>query len=505
MLARWLTYISFGCFGVLILLAFYITRKPLCIDSKVVERIDRLGIFSTDLVYRCAINKEVKFSSFFNERSRDLSQRIIAVERFLESIEPFSRKVQVSAFEDRPQLFKVQDHHIFISQALLNERLLLEKALAKVWYREKADSFFINSALLEEVVTDFLVYGATGDVVAEMDSYKWPYSVKSVPEYCESAWKFPEHALSCQSGSVSDATEFSLRPMLLNTWIQAYKGLDIFEQGKFLKSFADLLKDDHTPSLPIVKNLSQGVSNSPLWEASEVVRNINSYIATSHVMRSSEALREFVVNLNQELNSSGFKDSFTEAYFDVLFVSEKPLTDKAAMYLHFKEIAKKNPKVHIALKDSENVWLMPTKYPIPLKAFGQIKANKTIVEKCGSFDFSYVLKFSEQSEKLLVVDTCNPAQIAKYTNYLKEGAEGFGEENKGIAFVQFHIPSIVMKRTQLATAPNVYDLVQNGESSRLAFQTLGWQELKWNPKAEAYKPKAFVDGIELFRAPEKTN
>lgn len=505
MLARWLSYFSFVCFGILTLVALHMTRKPLCIDSRVVERIDRTGAFSTDSIYRCAINREVKFSVFFNDKSREISQRLTSLERFLENLEPFARKIRITIFEDRPQTFRVQDHQVFIGQALFAEPGMLEKAIAKVWYREKSNSFFINQSLLEEVVTDFLIYGATSHTAASLAMPKWPYMIKSLQDYCDSAWKFPEHIRFCNSQTLEDATEYSLRPLLTSTWINAYRDLSILEKGNFLRNFSAMLKDEHTPSLPIFRSNNLGVVNSPLFEAAEVVRNINSYIATSRVMRTSLAYREFMGNLNAELNKAGFKDTFTEAYFDVLLVSEKVLSEKSATYLHFKDVSRANPKLHIALKDPENVWSMPTRYPISLKAFGQMRSDRTIVEKCGQVDFSFVLTFAQLTEKLLVVDTCDQTNSVKYSEYFKSGAEGFAKENKGIAFIQFHVPSIVMKRSQLATVPNIYEMVQNREANNPLFQTLGWQEVHWNKTAKAYRPKAFIDAIELFRIPEKTH
>lgn len=101
MLARWLTALSFLCFGLLSLFVVQMTRRPLCIESKVVERIDRLGVQGTDTVYRCAVNRETPFSTYFSEQSRDLTYRIQKTERLLESIEPFERKVQLTISESQ--------------------------------------------------------------------------------------------------------------------------------------------------------------------------------------------------------------------------------------------------------------------------------------------------------------------------------------------------------------------------------------------------------------------
>ncbi len=537
MMSRWLSYITFACFGLLTLMAIYSARRPLCIDSKVVERIDRLGVQSTDLVYRCAVNKDVRFNTYFNENARVISQRIGAVERFLESIEPFKRKMQITILEDRPYLFRIQDHQIFIGQALFEADGHLEKALAKVWYRERADSFFINQTLMEEVFTDFLVYGSDGALKIEnplskketdFSDFHWPYVIKSAAGYCDSPWKFSEHVSLCAAliavlkpqeeiQSLKDVvTEYSLRPLLTHAWISSFQTLPFRDQGAFLKGLPRLLRETHSPELPIVLGpAASDISRSDvLSEAASSVKNMNSFISTSQLIHDSAAYKSFLVGLNYHLRASGFNDKFAEATFDLLFVSEQPLSNKSKIYTQLKELALTHPHLHIALRDSENVWMLPASFPIPLSSLSPYHAQKTVVEKCGAFNFSYVLKFADITEKLLVVDVCrgpsaNPTigkvadQELKYSQYLLDGVQGFGQQNQGVTFIQFHLPSLVMKQTQLSSLENLYDLVQKHELTNPVFKSLGWQEVKWNESVKAFQPKAFVDGIEWFRVPGK--
>ncbi|MNT26742.1 hypothetical protein D3C72_1623350 [compost metagenome] len=162
-------------------------------------------------------------------------------------------------------------------------------------------------------------------------------------------------------------------------------------------------------------------------------------------------------------------------------------------------LAKNRPSIHIALRDKKNIWMLPSQDPLPIASFDRIRATRTIVEKCGGFDFNYVLGFSSATEKLLVVEKCKSKKDVNYGRYLKEGAEGFASENKGIAFIQFHLPSLAMKSGALVAGKNVFDLIKAPESSNSVVQSLGWQEIKWNEQAAAYHPKAFIDAIEWFR------
>lgn len=515
---KWLISLSWVCFGVLTLMVVEMTRRPLCVDSKIVERIDRLTGDSTETVYRCAYNRNTSLSTYFHQNIKSISTRIQMMERILEHIEPFSRKVHVTIFEDRPYLFRVQGHHIYIGQALLEAPGHLEKALAKAWYRERHGHLFVNEELMEEVLTDLLLFLQEGDLnMGDPDTHiktalhraKWPYVLKTTPAYCESPWKNSEHYAICKKPLESQedlsgrVVQLSLRPLLTSSWIASYKSLPLAQKNSLIKSIPQLLRGGHNPELPIVP-VAQGVGRNsfPLHEAAEAVKNINLFVSTSHVMKNSEAHRLFITEVSRELRKIGFQDVFAEAHFDLLFVSAGALNEDSLILRHFMKLAKSQPQIHIALRDANNIWMLPAKYPIPVKSFGQMKAGKTIVEKCGGFDFNFVMEFAESTEKLLVVESCDQMRELQFTRYLKQGAEGFASQNKGVAFVQFHLPSLVMKKSELTHVRNVFELIQQREVESKVFQSLGWQEIKWSEQAAAYYPKAYIDAIEWFRTPQ---
>ncbi|MBV2168302.1 MAG: hypothetical protein KUL82_06305 [Bdellovibrio sp.] len=517
MIARWLTSLSFVCFGLLSLMVLQMTKRPLCIDSKVVERIDRLSGAGTETVYRCALNKSTPYSQFFSERVKDLSFRLQQIERLLESSEPFYRKLQITILDDRPYLFRVQGHHIYIGKSLLEAPGHLEKALAKVWYRERNEALFAQQVLMEEVITDFLIHLQSGDldlgdpnthIKTALRKVKWPYVLKSVAAYCDSPWKQSEHFAVCQNKLEASTlldqqvVEMSLRPLLVTSWIRSYRDLSVKERFLFVQGLPQLLRSEHSPSLPLTSGLGvAGIQDSALLKAAEAIKNVNSFVATSTVMKDSEIQRLFVSNFTNELRSNGFQDAFAEASFDVLYVSQEPLNENSKVFQQFMKIAKAQPKLQMAIRDQSGLWMLPAKYPIPLKSFGQIRANRTVVEKCGGYNFSYVIDYADITEKLLVVDHCDRNREILYSRFLTEGAEGFGAQNKGIAFIQFHLPSLLMKKTDLEQVSNVFEFIQKRDVESPSFKSLGWREVHWSEQANAYQPKAFVDAIEWFRVP----
>lgn len=513
MISRWLSYLSFGCFCLLSLVVLQMTKRPLCIDSRVVERIDRLAGQSSESVYRCALNKETPYSTYFGQQLKDLGARIQQTEKVLESLEPFEKKIQLTIMEDHPYLYRIQGHQIFIGSKLLEAPGHLEKALAKIWYRERSETLFAQQNLMEEVVTDFLVYLQSGDLdigdpnthlTTAVRKVKWPYVLKSIAAYCDSSWKQSEHFATCQNhtGAETDlkdqVTEMSLRPLLVSSWIRSYKKLSMKERFNFTANLSQLLHSEHNPHLPMMGGLT---SETTLLKAAEAIKNINLFVSSSHLNKESTSYRQFVANLTNELRTSGFQEAFAEAAFDVLFVSQEPLTENSKVFQEFEQISKAQPKLQMALRDSQNLWMLPSRYPIPIASFGQIKADRTIVEKCGGYNFSYVMDYAEITEKLLVVDRCDLQKQVQYEKFLSDGAEGFAIQNKGLSFVQFHLPSLLMKREELAQVANVFEFIQKRDLESASFKSLGWREVRWSQQANAYQPKAYVDAIEWFRVP----
>lgn len=515
MFARWLTSLSFVCFGILSLIVLQMTKRPLCIDSKIVERVDRLSEESTESIFRCAYNKPVPYSAFFSERLKDLTYRVQRTERLLESIEPFYRKVQMTIVKDRPYLFRIQGHQIFIGEKLAEAPGHLEKALIKVWYRERNEALFAQQELMEEVMTDFILFLQDGDldlgdpdtrIKTALHRLKWPYVIKSVQAYCESPWKKSEHFDVCRNKQEAafildpQVVELSLRPLVVTSWIRSYKNLSGKERFVFVENLSQLLRSEHWPPLPLtVPTAEPGVPGGALVMAGAAIKNISAFVSTSKAMKSSETHRVFAANLANELRANGFQEAFAEAFFDVLYVSQEPLSDKAPIFQQFLKFSRDNPGLQMALQDQDNLWMLPSKYPVPLRSFGQLKSHRTVVEKCGGYNFSYVMDYAEKTEKLLVVDHCDAKKIIHYSQFLKEGAEGFAAQNKSVTFVQFHLPSLLMKQGELVEVANVLEFIQKRDVDNASFKSLGWREVHWSKQANAYQPKAYIDAIEWFR------
>lgn len=507
--SRWTLPFLTAFLCILTLSVVYLSRRPLCIDSRIVERIDR----ADETVFQCAQNRHIPYSIYFTEQLPRIESRIKQIESFLGYIAPVQPRLRLVILKEKRQEFSIHGNTLFIGEDLLNARGHLEKALLKKWYRANSQGLFAYEALFEEVFTDFMLFLIKGNLKIEdpfrgvqtkLNGSRWPQLLKSTQAYCKSPWKLSEHYYACeglkyQSQLRSDqALEFSVRPLVVSSWIEAYKNLGFGDQYKFVKLLKDLVSTEHLPELPLVRTGGLIPDSNPVAEASEAIKNISYFLSSSYLTQSSESHRIFVTLVANSLTHFGYNESLGGAHFDLLYISDTKLLPGSDMFKQFLLLSKKNPSIKIAIKDQDNLWLLPSVYPVQWKSLENLHADRTVYSKCGHYDFKFVWRFANITDKLMIINSCNLKNI-DLTGYLKEGPEGFGIQNKNVDFIQFHIPSLLMRKDQLTKVDDIYELISRREIDNPVFQSLGWQELKYNEKAGAYQPKSYVDGIEWFK------
>ncbi|MGZ6448534.1 MAG: hypothetical protein ACXWRA_10900 [Pseudobdellovibrionaceae bacterium] len=443
----------------------------------------------------------------------EIELRIQQIEKFIENIAPYKTSIGLVILKNKPNYFRIVNNIIYIGEPLLETPGHLEKALLKIWYRENSQNMFAYENLLEEVYTDFVLYIIKGNLEIEdpfhglrtrIGGSRWPQVLKSIPSYCQSPWKSSEHYQLCSqiplqyNFNKNEILEMSLRPLLVSSWIQSYQDLGFREQYEFVTNLRELISADHNPDLPIVKTNTSSSEETPLLGAAEAVKSMGGFLMSSNLTKISDSYRVFVTLVANNLIRNGYKDSLSGVDFDLLVISEDAINSASEQFTHYLTLSKQNPNMKIAIKDSENLWMLPSIYPIHWKSIESLHSNRVIYSKCGAYDFNFVWKFSLITEKLMILNVCKDQKL-NLMGYLKEGPEAFGEQNKNIPFIQFHIPSLLMRKDQLSHVENIYDLVSRREIDNPVFQSLGWQKLMWSEKAQAYQPKSYIDGIEWFK------
>ena len=245
---RWLVSLATGFFVALMALMIS-AKKPLCIDSRIVDKIDRITAEQTETVYRCSLSNPTLYSRYFDENKDILETRIENVAVFLRNIEPYKKNLQLRINEVQPIIFTINDHQIEIGSQLLASPLHFERALMKVWLQERLKKDLHSQQLFIEVAADFLMFAANGSLEIEdpilkiktkIGGARWPQVLKSRDGYCESPWKASEHYAECAQIKNADSLNadlllsLSLRPLMSSVWIKSYTELNFKEKSRFL-------------------------------------------------------------------------------------------------------------------------------------------------------------------------------------------------------------------------------------------------------------------------------
>lgn len=507
-------FLSWGLIFILYLtlMALVLTgKKPFCIDSTAVERIDRITTEKTEKIYRCALNQTVPFSVYFEKNKNSLEHRLEGMTQFLNKIDPVAGKFVLVIDETKPILFSQEKNKITIGSSLLEAPGHLERAIIKFWLTDKILQN-VDLSLFTEVTADFLYFAYSGSfeiedpllkVRTKIGTAKWPQVLKSKDGYCESPWKLSEHFRFCETIPValelSDRTvlNLSLRPLLTSVWIKTFSELSFQSQLLFLNHFSDYLKSQKLSSEKAIEMIL--AESHPLKQGVMNIKKVTDLMYSSTLVQGRKEYREFYSHLAGNLQQAGVSDSFAEAYFDYLIEYPDELSVESSFFKNLTDAAIKNPQLQVAVKDQSQIWILPSKSSLPLKTFDQIKSQQHIYMACLSLKDIKMEQFFNQAEKLLLIKGCDSAKKIDFESLISGGLQQFSKKNKNLAFIQFHLPSFESKAKELSHVKNFFELVKNRDVTKSEFQTLGWTQIQWYEESQAYKPNAIVDAIELFR------
>ncbi len=487
------------------------TKKPLCIDSSVVEKIDRLTREKSESIYRCSAVQKVPYSPYFAKNKLSIEQKIEGVSSFLSKIEPIKGKFLLTIDEVNPLRFYVSENKIVMGSHFLETEGHLERAVIKLWLANKL-SQKVDVSLFYEVTTDFLLFAYSGafevtdpltKISTQIGPYRWPQVLKSKESYCESPWKISEHYAACESMQSSplltDQTilNLSLRPLMTSIWIKTFSNLSFYEQLSFLSHFSVYLKSQRLTSEKAIEMLLS--EERPLKQGVMNIKKVTDLMYSSSLVQERLEYRKFYANVANNLQLAGVNDSFAEAFFDYLIEFPENLSSNSALFKSLAEAAGRSPQMQVAVKDKNQIWILPAKSSLPLKTFDQIRSQQHVFLACPSLREIPMNQFFNETEKLLLIKGCDQKKPIDFNSLITGGIRQFSTHNKNLAFIQFHIPSYEMKAKELAHVKNFFELVKNRDVNQSEFQTLGWTQIQWFEDSQAYKPDAVVDAIQLFR------
>ena len=496
-------------------------KNPICIDSSIVEKLDSVSAaevmsakpaLTIESAYSCYEHKATSYSEKLISTESIVSKKLKNVILVLESIQKFKNKVQIVVRHDKPLIFEIQKSKLTIGNSLLRADGHLQRGIIKIWVHENESQLQIQSSLFEDVVSDFLYYVINGDLSIEdpltgiktkLGSAQWPQVLKSTEAYCDSSWKASEHFQTCgliesptAEETVRQMMTLSLRPLLSSSLIASYKNLSFANQQNLLQNFNQFLqKRTLTPEKMIEFVMHE---SNPLKQGILNVKSFSDLFVSADIF-SKQEYKQLYAGLTSELQNAGFSDSFAEAYFDFIIEVPDQILTQSSFFKSVELASKKNLNLQIAIKDQNQIWIMPSRTALPLSAFDKIKSRQNIYFACSGLKEIKIEKFFEQTEKLMMIKGCDQTQDYKFSTLFESGIKEFIRLNDKIKFVQFHIPSLEMKQAELAHVNNFFELVENRDVNRQEFRTLGWSQIQWSDEYHAYKPKAAIEAIEIFR------
>jgi hypothetical protein len=517
----WLTGLTIVSFCAFVLGIVISTRKPLCIDSKM---IDKINMGQDSVLYRCSIQKGVPLYGYLSEKGNTLAS-LVRAEKFLTTLSPFVSRLKINILPEEGWTYRLQNETLTLNRNLLESEGVPEKAIIKTWLRDLNPEYFYNDLLAEEVFSDLFLtmiqgqfkledpfeFAKTSSAKLSLKHQKWPTVMKTVSGYCHSEWKIAEHYQMCFNLNKNEGTvgnelmDLSLRPLLSSVWIGIYSRLNLKEKIELSKALTQIIKQ-----LKLDKNFHFNALRSspdePMVGLFLSVQRLNRLWTNSYQQLQVPTYRHLMTIMASELEAKGFKQVMDVVEFDLVYSSDEILQKQSPRIRAMLELAQKNPNLRILLRDPEKAWFMPSLDPVSIKVIHEIKTQKMVLETCSKVDFTRVMDFSKETSRLLVIRTCDPQKPLNFQKFIFTGAEGFALQNKKISFVQFHLPSVMIKRQELTTAGDVFRFVGQRKIDSPSFQSLGWQHLEWSEQSQAFRPKGFVDAIELFRVfPQETS
>lgn len=499
-----------------------LSRPQQCIESSVVDKFDivKFGTRKNEnATHQCGYRFTNEYSKDIEGYLSEFTKRSTQTITALQSIAGFTQSLQITIDEKKPHQFIVEERKITIGRDLYLARGHFERALIKAWHIQqniknnvsRSNDFFVEDSVVDLVY--FYIYGKfdlfdpTTQIQTKTGSAPWPQILKNQRSYCESSWKLSEDYETCmlQKNSKSDLNSekiinTSVRPLLTSALIEAFNQISFRKKSQFIKDMTYHLSlarlDSETKINQILKY------ENPLTEGLNSIKLFLAYFSSFQDSKS-ETDTAFYYHMKDYLTAQGVSDSYSEAYFDYLFEVSDHLNEQSILFNGLLKHSMNHLKLQIAIKDSEKIWILPSKTSLPLSVFNQIKSKQHIYFLSSDTKSINIADFIKTSEKLMMVKGLDFQKDYKFDVLFNKNILDFIKVEKDMAFIQFHLPSLEMRLNELKHIANYFELVQSRDISRTEFQQLGWQGLQWIDQYKYYKPKAVIDAIEYFRLEPK--
>lgn len=497
---QWWTGVLLSTLMVLLVVFAYTARRPLCIDSKLVERIDSISDKGTATAYRCSLRKHVDFNQNLADYTATLGPKLQSLERFFDWFGPFEKKINLTIISGDGEHYRIQDQEIFASESILRAKGQLEKAFIRSWFRQKASMSLQSQLLFEESLTDFIYYTYSGSLslqdpltgiwLEDQDEAKWPRILSSPKGYCQSIWKSNEHLKTCNDALIDQSPEEisinTLRPLMTQTLIESYLHLSHREQMNLLRSLPAELAN-----FEFQRDFGMSLIDFAEPNYAGAVSQIQNWVQfVSLITQKIEP--KFSAYFNNSLQRRGFDYVSPKIMLDVLvFANELP--DKQIQEI-YKQINIRK-EVVIGLEIKETLKMSVSGEALNLNLLGPVQALTGVYFHCGMPKIQDLVGLAQRIEKLVFINSCGQSEF-RFEGLFKHGIESFAQQNPKVKFAEFHLPSLVLAIQKLK-GQNPLDFLFGKKTESLA--PLGWNAPLYDDVKDAYKAQSAIEIVNWYR------
>lgn len=472
-----------------VLIVSHSTSQRICVKNRAIASVN----WKKTTVPSCDTNGSAEWS-------KETINIVNTINRQLEIfsfLTPSSRFL-VSLSDDSSQVI-LNRRRVILPTSLIENTDILPYTVINHWVEDQNKNL-AHFDLLHETLTYFIFYSVTGrePSLPEHRESHAPVFWKSVQTNshanCISDWKLTAKWQLCINRHYqffetrTDFIKERLQNKFNQSWVKSYQRLSLKEKSQLFKFV-----------LSRVKNFN--IDEALLKEASfsNYIQSMSSFWHLNEYFPTKNANKAMLASIIKDFNQINFVNIVDKSKFDLVIFKEglklatfdgsesmlKPLKDKESAL--------------VALSNGDDFSVFPIKKTIKLSSFSKWYANQIVVESCRPLRMKELLKYTEYTEKLLLIYTCSPLNAEKLARLTKSGILNYAQLNNEEMFAHFHLPSLVLKRNLIDPNLEVFQFLTERSQKNSVYELFGWRELNWDQISKTYRPKAVVDAVSIFR------
>tara|TARA_B110001454_G_scaffold106457_1_gene100247 strand:- start:91708 stop:93201 length:1494 start_codon:yes stop_codon:yes gene_type:complete len=472
-----------------VLIISHSSAQRICVKNRAIASIE----WKKTTVPSCDTNSSAEWA-------KDTIKLADTINRQLDTftfLTPGSRFVLNLTDDNTPMVFSRR--RVTLPTSLIETTDILPYTIVKHWVEDQNRNL-PRFELLHETVTNFIFYSVVGRepiLPAQSETHApvfWKSIQASSHANCISDWKLTPKWQLCINRHYqffetrTDFIKERLQHKFNQSWVSAYQRLNLSEKSQLFKFV-----------LGRVKNFN--VDDGVLKEASfsNYIQSMSSFWHLNEYFPTQNANKAMLASIIKDFNQINFVNIVDKSKFDLVIFKEGL---KLATFDGSESILKplKNKEsALVALSNGDDFSVFPIKKTIKLSSFSKWYANQIVVESCRPLRMKELLKYTEYTEKLLLIYTCQPLNAEKVAQLTKSGILNYAQLNNEEMFAHFHLPSLVSKRSLIDPNMEVFQFLTERTQKNSVYELFGWRELNWDQISKTYRPKAVVDAVNLFR------